>query len=232
MCLRYYCLFWENPIIFWLPLGFVWRKCQLLSEWFYWSGQVRLTEPLKRHKRFSFNFITTIYSYCAKSSLCLAPQNIHITFYPLCPIPSHLVLSWSSLPWRCVFLSVRGSCVLSVPFFPACPCPMEVRLEVNHQHLRLPLLILHPLLSCSSESGFRCGPPHSGFHGSCGWSPTTWSSDTAGPWRWVSGRPSRRCSGSAWCRSAWPWYHRSWCWTGGWGAPGPCRRAGWWPGRL
>lgn len=32
MCLRYYCLFWENPIIYWLPLGFVWRKCQLLSE--------------------------------------------------------------------------------------------------------------------------------------------------------------------------------------------------------
>lgn len=232
MCLRYYCLFWENPIIFWLPLEFVWRKCQLLSEFSDSTGLDRCASQSRWTGTRGFHLISS-------QPFTVTAQSLHyvwlLKIYTLLSIhcvPFHLVLSLSSLPWRCVFLSVRGSCVLSVPFFPACPCPMEVRLEVNHQHLRLPLLILHPLLSCSSESGFRCGPPHSGFHGSCGWSPTTWSSDTAGPWRWVSGRPSRRCSGSAWCRSAWPWYHRSWCWTGGWGAPGPCRRAGWWPGRL
>lgn len=77
MCLRYHCLFWEILIIYWLPLGFVWRKCQLLNEFSdstKRSGQVCLTKPLNRHKgttrlwKFPFelillsNLIRAIYS--------------------------------------------------------------------------------------------------------------------------------------------------------------------------
>lgn len=93
MCLRYYCLFWENPIIFWLPLGFVWRKCQLLSEFSDSTGLDRCASQSRWKGTRGFHLISS-------QPFTVTAQSLHyvwlLKIYTLLSIhcvPSHPILS-------------------------------------------------------------------------------------------------------------------------------------------
>lgn len=133
MCLRYYCLVWENPIIFWLPLGFVWRKCQLLSEFSDSTGLDR----------------------CASQSRWTGTRGFHlISSQPFTVTAQSLHYVW--------LLKIYTLLSLHCDIFPSCPViiivTLEVRLSERPRELR-PLGSLLPSVSMPDGGPFGGKPP-------------------------------------------------------------------------